>query len=428
MPMTVPRVHLLVTMLILLLVGGCTSSRLKEARSAFLKDGNAETAVEILEKEGDGDGLSKLLFHMEKGLLLHQAGRFGESITELRKASDLMKLQDYLSISQQAASVVINDWMTEYKGEYCERLWVHTYLMINYLLVHQYEGALVEAKQALKVFDAYPEALKQAFFSMALIGYCYEIMNEFNDAFIVYKRLAGMMPDASPICPLLRRMGRLSGIGDLPDCAMAKGEEGNNGRSSRWNRGELILFVGAGMAPVKVPGNILLPPGIRFSFPRYESRSSAGLEITIDRGKLPIQATTVSTDVMQVARTSLGERAKRIYVKEAARVAAKEVIIHQVRQEDALAGWLTRMAMIAVEEPDTRSWHTLPAENSFLRIPLDPDTYQLTVHIKGRGDRGNAIDLPVFSVEKGERRFFSIRAIGDTLWVQSQKELTGPLE
>jgi tetratricopeptide (TPR) repeat protein len=421
MPMTFPRGFKTVTILLMLLIFGCTNSRLKEARNAFLENGDPETAVEILEKEGDGAGLSKLLFHMEKGLLLHQAGRFDESITELRNASALMQVQDYLSISQQTASIVINDWMTEYKGEYCERLWVHTYLMINYLLVHHYEDALVEAKQALSVFNAYPEALTQAYFSMALIGFCHEVMNEFNDAYIIYRRLAEMLPDSSPICRLQQKMGSLSGIDDLPDCDVLKGKKDNS--FDRWEKGELILFVGLGFAPVKVPGNIILPPGIRFSFPRYERRSSAGWEITIDRGRHSIPAIAVSTNVQQVAESSLADRAKRIYIKEAARVAAKEVIIREVRKEDEVAGWMTRMAMMAVEEPDTRSWHTLPAINSFLRIPLAPDTYHLTVNIEGRDRRSDDIVLPVFTVKKGERRFFAIRASGTYVSVQGQQEM-----
>ena len=208
------RIYRLPALVILIfIVSGCAGDRLKAARNAFINDGDPDAAVQILEK-GNGTGLSTLLFHMEKGLLLQQAGRFQESISELRNASILMNKQDYLSVSQQAASILVNEWMTEYKGEYCERLWVHTYLMIDYLLAHQFEDALVEAKQALQIFDAYPDALSGDYFSMALIGLCYETLHETNDAYIVYQRLAEMMPDPAPVREALSRTGRLSGIED----------------------------------------------------------------------------------------------------------------------------------------------------------------------------------------------------------------------
>ena len=213
MPINLLAYRLTALAIFLLLVTGCAGGRLKDARKAFINDGDPQAALQVLDRD-DPNGRSALLFSMEKGLLLHEAGRFQESINELRKASALMKIQDTISVSQQVSSLVINDWMTEYKGEYSERMWVHTYLMINYLLVNQFEDALVEAKQALGVFDAYPEALSEAYFSMALIGLCYEMLDEFNDAYIVYKRLAKMMPDPAPVGDALLKMGRLAGIDD----------------------------------------------------------------------------------------------------------------------------------------------------------------------------------------------------------------------
>ena len=152
---------------------GCAGAGLKKARKAF-HNGDAQRAVDIL-SDVDDSGLSRLVYLMEKGLLLHQGGRYEESVRELRKASDLIREQDIISAGQQASSLVVNEWVTEYKGEYCERLWVHTYLMMNYLLPGEYESALVEAKQAQKVYDQFPEALSEEYFTRALIAHQYGI-------------------------------------------------------------------------------------------------------------------------------------------------------------------------------------------------------------------------------------------------------------
>ena len=165
---------------------------------------------------------------------------------------------------------------------------------------------------------------------------------------------------------------------------------------------------------------MLLPPGLRFSFPRYENRSPAiGYTDLYSDGK-PIPANTITTDMGRVARTALGERAKQIFAKETVRVLAKEAIAQEVeRENDAIIGLITRLALIAVEEPDTRCWQTLPARNSLLRVPLKPGTYQLTVRTEGTG-RSDAIDLPSISVRTGQRIFFAVRANANYVAIHSQ--------
>ncbi|PIE66957.1 MAG: hypothetical protein CSA23_06545 [Deltaproteobacteria bacterium] len=391
----------------LLLIVGCTGGQLKQARDAFFIDGDPDTAVQMLESD-NGSGLSGLLFDMEKGLLLHYGGRFEESIAQLRQASALMERQDYLSISQQATSMVANDWMTQYKGEYCERLWVHTYLIINYLMVRQYEDALVEAKQALKVFDTYPEALSDAYFSMALIGLCYEMLGEFNDAYIVYKRLVDMMPDPAPIRELVLRMGSLSGIEPESDSAMPDSYAVAGQRDDISGQGELIVFAGMGNGPVKEAGNIVLPPGVRISFPRYANRSEAAGHFQLNTGNQPLPGNAVSTDLNRVARISLGRRAAQVALKQTARVIAKEAIARKIgRKNDEIVGLMARMVLMALEEADTRSWQTLPATNTLLRLSLDPGRHQLTLSVGSR-----TIDLPPFTLEKGQRIFYMVRSTG----------------
>lgn len=401
--------RLAVLALFLFMTGGCAGGQLKDARDAFFIDGDPNAAVQALEEEHPAR-LSALLLFMEKGMLLHRAGRFSESIVQLRQASALMGKQDSLSVSQQTASLLINDWMTEYKGEYCERLWVHTYLMIDYLMVNRYEDALVEAKQALKIIDAYPEALSEAYFSLALIGLCYELLDEYDDATIIYERLARSIPDPEPVREALFRIGRLSGI--EPDDSQASiyrtSVEGHRPFSSA--EGEVILFVGIGNGPVKVSGDIVLPPGIRISWPRYENRSTVTDFVGVDAGDRRLSATTVGTDLNRVARISLAKRAKTIIAKEAARVFAKEAIAQQVKKEDdPFASFMIRLILMAMEEADTRSWQTLPARNSLLRLRLEPGVHHLAVNFEGSGI-GHRIDLPPFAIQAGQRAFFVVSA------------------
>jgi len=412
-PRSQKTLYLLLLALSYFLFFGCAGANLKDARRAF-HNGDAPRAVDIL-SEVDDSGLSRLVYLMEKGLLLHQAGRYEESVRELRKASDLIREQDIISVGQQTGSLVTNEWVTEYKGEYCERLWIHTYLMMNYLLLGNYEAALVEAKQAQKVYDRFPEPLSKEYFTRMLIALCYENLNEYNDAYIAYKKLAEKMTNPSIVRPDIDRLARRLGFDD---------EISDTPQTVYTNAGSavLVLFVSLGNGPVKIPGNIVLPPGIRFSFPRYKKQGGNIGRAEVFDSKSRKQAISVETDVVEVARNSLDERATEIYVKEAARLAAKEVIIRKLgKDRDDIITVLLRLAFMLMEEPDTRSWQTLPAKLSLIKLPLEPGVHKIRVQIRGDGSVKD-IDLPEIEFFRGQKVFYSVRASGGSVSAQGRKE------
>lgn len=409
-------------LLFVLLITGCAGAKLKDARTAF-HQGNVQEAAKIIQ-ETDSSGLSELEYLMEKGLLLHHSGEYEESIRELRRAADLIREQDVISLSQQASSLVINEWVTEYKGEYSERLWVHTYLMMNYLLLKQYEDALVEAKQTQKILDEYPEALSREYFTRAMIALCYEVVQEYNDAYIVYQKLAKTIPDPSLVKPHVQRLSRMLGFQDELEPSGKGEKEPEPVPAANGNSAELILFVSMGDGPQKVSGDILLPPGVRVSFPRYKKQHSyTGIPEVVDSNYRK-QSNIIETDVLAVANDSLDDRAKLIYAKEAARIAAKEVIIRGFERDnkDPLAGLLIRLAFIAMEEADTRGWDTLPAKLSLVRVFLEPGTHKLHVNIRD-GGYGNTVDLPEIRLSRGEKVFYSLRASGGSTSVNGMREM-----
>lgn len=403
-----------------LLITGCAGAKLKDARSAFHR-GDVREASQII-READGSGLSKLEYLMEKGMMLHHSGEYEKSIRELRQAADLIREQDIVSLSQQAGSIVINEWVTEYKGEYAERLWVHTYLMMNYLLLMKHEDALVEAKLTQRVLDEYPEALARDYFSRALIALCYEMLQEYNDAYIVYKKLAEVIPDKSLVTPHIRRLAKKLGFQDDPELSGGGKQDSGPVLPSGGNSAELILFVSMGSGPQKTAGNLLLPPGVRISFPRYKKQSSYTGRPEVVGSNVRKTSAIIETDMLSVAKDSLDERAKLIYTKEAARIAAKEVIIRgfERNNKDSPVGLLLRLAFIAMEEADTRGWETLPAKLSMVRVFLEPGTHKLRVNIRGGSD--NTIDLPEIRFLPGEKVFYSLRSSGGSTSVYGMRK------
>jgi hypothetical protein len=235
--------------LISIAISGC-SVKLNQARKDFYS-GRINQASTALSNPEDVSSTDHLLYYMEKGAILHHAGDYPGSIDLLLNAAALISEQEMISAGQQAASLVTSEWMTDYKGEYAERLLVHTYLMMNFLMTGNHESALVEAKQALEVYTDYPEACSADYFTRALIAHCFEALNEINGAYIEYKKLAKLMGDPAPVA---RKLCELAGrLGFYDDVAHYKQfiPESELKRSDR-KAGELIVFVSQGKSPVKI--------------------------------------------------------------------------------------------------------------------------------------------------------------------------------
>jgi tetratricopeptide (TPR) repeat protein len=395
-----------------LMTVGCATG-LNQASDFFYK-GQPEESLAILSRPHELGDRNQLLRLMEQGVVFYQLGKYEESADVLLAAAVLMEEQDKISLTEQTGSLVLNEWITKYRGEYSERLWVHTYLMMDFLLLNRPESALVEAKRALKVFDAFPEALAKDHFSRALIGLCFENLSEYNDAFIEYRKLAEQMSSQSVVA---RQLSRIASLLGMPDEARAYREEIPesllNLPQGR-DESELILFVSIGRGPTKESGYIIIPPGTRFSFPVYRDHPDSGADIEVLEDERQLASSVITTEVYDVAYDALEARKGFIFGKELARVASKEALVHELEEDNdtRFLGFLARMTFIAMEEADTRCWQTLPAAFKLVRIPIGAGIHHFRVSIKQmEHGGGKEVILPELNVRRGGRVFYSIRLL-----------------
>ena len=387
----------------LVLSAGCATGKLELARQSFYS-GRLDYATTVLDKPSEISRRDRLLYYMEKGAILHHLDAYSESIRVLRAAADLIDRQEIISAGRQTGSLVTSEWLTNYKGEYAERLWVHTYLMMNYLLASDPEDALVEAKQALEVYDAHPEALESTYFTRALIAHCFEAVGETNGAYIEYKKLAEMLGDPAPVADKLVMLARRLGFFDEVE-KYARHLPAEVRRQMDAGIGpELIFFVSQGRSPVKIPQNIVVPPSIRFSFATYRERTRMYHDPVIYSAGGEISGRRVRTDLAQALSESLKERAAQIIAKETARVAVKEAISQNI--EDAFLEALIRGAFFVMEEPDTRAWETLPAYWTMIRVPLSPGTEEVPAFTVKNA--GRTFNVPEFRLIR-QYTYFSLR-------------------
>ena len=398
-----PGLSFIALLCVLISLSGC-AGRLNKASQRFYAD-QPEQALTILQKGDSFGNRSELLYLLEQGVVLHQLGRYQESINQFLEAAAMAKRFEVISASEQLGSLITSEWLVKYKGEYSERLWIHSYQMMNFLLLGQYDGALVEAKQALKVLEAYPDALKEDYFSRALIALCFAQVREDNDAYLVYRKLANDLAKpqavAADLVQLASRLGMVDEVEHFRPYLPAELPQGE---------AELVLFIATDRIPKKRPGNFFLPPSIRFSFPYYAKTATPPLKLKAVSPE-HITLPPITADFAAVIRRSLDERKALIIVKETARAAAKEAVSQSVgnKHGDA-AEVLLRISLLLLEEPDTRSWQTLPARMTLVRIPLPAGTHRLRLDLtKGSYRDSRIVALPEIQLSKGQRFFYSLR-------------------
>ena len=171
----------------------------------------------------------------------------------------------------------------------------------------------------------------------------------------------------------------------------------------------MVLFIASGRIPQKIAGNIVLPPSIRFSFPRYDHAPPiVPLDVRFypPRPVLP----PIHSDFGSVIRQSLQQRKTQILVKETARVVAKEALAQSVGDKNGdSAEALVRMTLFLLEEADTRSWLTLPRAIALVRIPLPAARHHLQLQTGGSLSGKKTVMLPELNFHPGQRVFHSLR-------------------
>ncbi len=385
------------------LLQGCASSTpLNNARNQFFS-GQPQAALETLNTQS----ISKrnaLLALLDRGLIAHTAGEYQQSIDAFKSATALLNELDYISVREQTTSLVTNDWVTAYKGEYSERLWIHTFQMMNFLLLNNAEGAAVEARQALQVFDEHGADLKNDWYSRSLIAMSFEAAGKPDSAHIEYKKL---LDDSGRDKGIARRAWQnAKRLGRAQDADAFK--QLIESETSSGDDGELVIFLQAGSIPPKISGEIYVDPSLYASFPVYPDISQPNLSIAVEKDGKNKSADVVNVQLVDISREALAARGKGITTKQLLRLAAKKNIAQSVSGENELLGSLLTVAFMASEVADTRSWETLPAHVSLVQIPLSSGKHSLNLLVSD-SINDYSISLSNIDIAPGVKTYRSIR-------------------
>lgn len=402
----------LALLVIIVFNSACSDYMTSEGRffSLFSDRRYTEAAQQIKEKS-EKDGKDQVLYKLDRGLSLFEAGNYKDAVDEFLSAERLSEFKDYVSIHEELGSLITTDRYKKFKPLDFERIMMNIYLAVGYLMLDKPEDALVECRKINNlIYVLRTKGLKDyqeiplAWYLSALI---YESQDKYNDAYVDYKNTKRVFPSFIDIGnDLLRMAGRLNmsyDISDLkkeyPDATPEKGRCPNCG--------EVVVIYSSGFSPVKRQDRheAMLPAFYtRGGDAGYLSvKDSFGNELGYSNELLNIEA---------LAIRDLNEKIGIMRAKNILGLGVKAAVgygVYKATNNENL-GILTGLLLASASTPDLRSWSTLPKSMQVARIHIPAGNHELTL-MPRYGDRDyipGSVKKTV-KVEEGESSFLVFR-------------------
>ena len=355
-----------------------TSGPLLVARDQF-RQGRADDALQTLEN-AEVSNRDQLLLFLDQGLIAQASGKYAESKFAFERAMEIIEELDYVSVKDQTAAIVTSDWATRYPGEISEQLWVHTFQMLNFLLLNSPEGAAVEARRAAAFYQEHGDILKQDIFTRTLMALSFETAGQLNGARVEYRKLANDFDLQPP--PLLNA-----------------------------NESELIFVIASGFIDPKLPGDLFFGYDGRIAFPYYAPSFQTIPQVSVQVNGKTSNVITANTALVEISQSALEARGKSVAVRQALRLAAKHNMADSISDQSEVAGTIAKVFLLAIEQADTRSWETLPAHMTLIRVPLKPGKHSVALDISSSSNTPFSDLSRIFDVElaPGQRQFKLLR-------------------
>jgi hypothetical protein len=391
----------------------CASAPFERVDDALEQTRYGESA-EALEKNrrklyGSGDGV---LYYLDKGMLTHYAGAYGESSGLLESGERAIEAAYTKSILQEMGAYLLNDTTRDYAGEDYEDIYTNCFNALNYYHRGDLEEALVEIRRMnnkiRNLADKYgvitSELQKKALDESLPPPPNPQAPSSFSDSALarylglLFYRGAGYADDARIDGDYLRLA--FANSPDLYPQPLPASLEGELDIPSGMARLNLLGF--AGLSPVKRANTLRLPIGegryIKISLPELVYRPSAveRIEVALDGG--PRFALDLLENIQAVAAETYKAREGLIYLRTVIRASVKGVgsaVFGSMSEESegegaAIYGLLSLGAQIfaeASEKADLRISRYFPARAFVGGINLSPGRYSFDVVYYGPSGR-----------------------------------------
>ena len=361
--------------------------------------GQPELSLAIAEKKDTEQ--TEVTSSLDKGMLRRINNDFTGSnrILEVAK-QEIEKLYGF-SVTENLASLTINETLRGYEGDRYEQLLLHAYMAMNYIQLGQLDGARVEMLQAnVKMMEWGDEPEEDAWLRY-LEGIIYESLAEYDNAlisyrkaYIVYKEKGGAQYPVAPVGlkkDLLRLLARQGLWSEYKSYKKDFGMTEFIPVDASNKTGELVVILNNGLAPIRSEATIHIfstevQQNLRVAFPVYREPKNRLFMPRIEVNDSQYSMETVE-DVDKLARYSLQQAMPGIMARATARAVVKYNTQHSAGKNDSVAGLFMTVANLITERADTRSWTTLPQEIQLQRISLPVGEHRLRIQMLNAAGR-----------------------------------------
>ncbi len=373
---------------------------------------------------------SRSLAVLERAILLQATGQYQSSARDLSAAEAQLEVLDLTSDpAGTIGKYVYSDSAQTYRTPPTERLALSGLNLLNYLALKDLEGAGVEARR-FTVSRNYLESLDKAghgAFGSYLAGFVFERLGEPDRALRYYEEALDAGDLESLREPILRlaqradyRGARLSAYLDKPPAVpIEPSEERPPGIEPD---GEILLVLGLGRVPCKVPQRIPIGAALGIAganvtgdpailtrlalkvlvYPDLAFRNGLtdSASVALDGHEVPVELLTdLGAEIVREYEAAkpkiIGAALTRMIARAVAAEAARASLHKSDETTKSLAALATEAALVGLDTPDTRSWTFLPAHIYVCRVSVRPGRHELHVTLRGRVQQSRIIPVDV---------------------------------
>jgi hypothetical protein len=366
---------------------GCASdyvARTRPARAAY-EAYRPDEALQRLE-EARGPEKDRLLYLLDKGMVLHAAGKHAESLEVLAEADRLSQDLDFTSIREETAAALTSERERTYRGEDFEKLMISVLQALNFAELGRDEDALVEVRRVderlRKMVVEEKKPYEQLAIARYLGGVLYEDQGDLDAAFIDYEAAYRLQPKLGGLAEPLVRLARQTGREELVR-ELLRAPGAADARPIGPGEGQVVVVVEAGRSPEKESLRHKIAAAQIIDIPHYRDRGTALPALVVAAGR---SVTTVEvTSLSEVAKIHLDDRVGRLLAKALVQTGVKAGVAAAVASETKSEGLgaLTFLVLSQLNQADLRSWLSLPAGFQLARLRLPVGKHTVTVEAGG---------------------------------------------
>jgi uncharacterized protein len=385
-----------------------------------------EKAKENLKKVCKGERTNELLCLLDAGMLSYLANDYKNAVKYFLKAEDLASQLDVVSVSEQGASLLLDENSVAYRGEHHEKILISVYLALSFLKQEMYESALVETRKINhkhKLLEQENEKkYKQNAFAKYLSGKIFESQGDYNEAFLYYREANRLEPEITIIQRDLLRMAKKMNF--RQEFSYFEKEFGNLPITKTKGYGEIFFILENGLSPKKISQSSSVFAGgkyIKTVAPKFISRSN-NIEYAVikakkiegsDLQKEYSSRTYILNDIDKIAKIQLNDRVKIRMAKTVGRLIAKQAVAAGIGKaaKNDLLGAIVGFGLNAMQSADTRSWLSLPSNLQSGSLFLPPGKYEVVLDFYNKSKKFtfSVASLPQVEIGSNETKFISWR-------------------